>query len=173
MSLSEGDGRRGLLLAAGFLAIGSVLGGCQVRPMYAEASSPRPKLASISVAPVSTRVAQQVRNRLIFLLYGGGAAPASPAYDLDLGVQESAIGVFINSVSNTPTAGNMRITVNYALKDAKTKKVLKKGSRVAVAAYDQPSQEFAKLRSARDAENRAAKAAADLVDQDIAAFLSR
>jgi LPS-assembly lipoprotein len=141
--------------------------------MYAQASSVRPKLASVSVGPVSDRVAQQVRNHLVFLLYGGGAGPTAPAYDLELSVQRSAIGVFINSVSNTPTAGNMRVTVSYVLKDAKSQKVLKKGSRVAVAAYDQPSQEFTKLRSARDAENRAAKAAAELVDQDIAAFLSR
>ncbi|HET7411665.1 MAG TPA: LPS assembly lipoprotein LptE [Pararhizobium sp.] len=173
MSLSEGGVRRRLLLSAALLTAGLALGGCQVRPMYADSSPARQKLMSVAVEPVSSRVAQQVRNQLIFLFYGGGMAPSESAYDLALNVRRAAIGVFVNSATNTATAGNMRVTVNYVLKDAKTQAVVKKGTRTAVAAYDQPSQEFAKIRSARDAENRAARAAADLVDQDIAGFLSR
>jgi LPS-assembly lipoprotein len=44
---------------------------------------------------------------------------------------------------------------------------------MAVAAYDLPRQEFEKIRSARDAEDRAARAAAELVRADIAAKLAR
>ena len=59
------------------------------------------------------------------------------------------------------------------LKDARSGKPLKTGTRSAVAAYDLPPQEFTKLRATRDAENRAAIAAAELVGSDLAGYLAR
>jgi len=174
--MSWSDTRRARAFLAVSLLVGSaaLLQGCQVRPLYASGpNSPEPKLASISVGEVGTRVAQQVRNHLIFLLDRGGAEPVNPAYSLTLSVSEAAIGFFIDAAGDAPTAGKMKVTAAYVLKDAKTGKVLKAGSRIAVAGYDLPPQEFTKIRAIRDAENRAAIAAAELVDADLAGFLAR
>lgn len=162
------------LLACGLVAAMSVLQGCQVRPLYAAYASPQSKLASISVDTIDTRVGQQVRNHLIFLLDHGASPPAFPAYTLALKVSSAKIGVFVgSSIDSSPTAGKDRVTVAYVLKDAKTGKPIKTGNRSAVAAYDLPRQEFTRLRAARDSEDRAAVAAAELVSADLAAFLSR
>lgn len=174
MSWSETRRARAFFLASAFVAAASALQGCQVRPLYADGpKSPQPKLASIAIDPVGSRVAQQVRNHLIFLLDRGGAEPANPAYSLALNVSEAPVGFFINAAGDAPTAGKMKVTAAYALKDSKTGKVLKTGTRTAVAGYDLPPQEFTKIRAQRDAENRAAVAAAELVDSDLAGFLAR
>ena len=72
MSLSD-KARRATRLVALTAALGA-LAGCQVRPLYSEGASgaPAQKLASIQISDADTRVAQEVRNRLIFLV-GGGA----------------------------------------------------------------------------------------------------
>jgi len=173
MSWFELEGRRGVLAGLAFAAGLLALQGCQVRPLYATASPVRAELASISVSPVSTRVGQQVRNHLIFLFSGGAGEPVHAAYDLAIGVSAVPIGVFVESETDSARAGNMRVTVNYTLRNRATHKVVAKGRRVAVAAYDLPRQEFEKLRSARDAEDRAAHAAAELVRADVAAALAR
>lgn len=150
------------------------LGGCQVRPLYADSTAVQPKLASIAVDPVDTRIAQQVRNELIFMLDGGDRAPAAPLYRLKLSVGARGVDVFVNNATDdTGTAANMNVSVAYMLRDADTGKVVKYGRRMTVAQYDLPDQEFARLRAQRDAENRAAKEAAGLVRNDLAAFLAR
>jgi LPS-assembly lipoprotein len=166
-------GRRRILAGIAFSACALALQGCQVQPLYATASPVKSELASISVDPVHTRVAQQVRNHLIFLFSGGAGEPVRPAYDLKITVTAAALGVFIESETDSATAGNMRVTVNYTLRDNTTQKVVARGKRMAVAAHDLPRHEFEKIRSARDAEDRAARAAAELVRADIAAKLAR
>lgn len=173
MSWSDTEGRRRILAGIGFLAAALALPGCQVRPLYATASPVGTELASVSVDPVDTRVGQQVRNHLIFLFSGGKGEPVNPAYDLDLVVTSVALGVFVESETDSARAGNMRVTVNYSLRSRATQKVVARGKRMAVAAYDLPRQEFEKLRSARDAEDRAARSAAELVRADVAGALAR
>ena len=65
------------------------------------------------------------------------------------------------------------MTASFVLKNASDGKVLKAGSRSAVALVDFPTQEFAKQRAIRDSEDRAAREAAELVGADISAALSR
>lgn len=173
MSSFELEGRRRVLAGIAFAACALALQGCQVRPLYATASPVRSELASVAIDPVETRVGQQVRNELIFLFSGGAGEPARPAYDLTIGVSAAALGVFVSSETDSATAGNMRVTVAYTLRDNATQKVVARGKRVALAAYDLPRQEFAKLRSTRDAEDRAARSAAELVRADVAAALAR
>lgn len=175
MSSFEGPGgRRATLVVCAFALAMPALQGCQVRPLYAAYASPQPKMASIAVDPVSTRIAQQVRNHLVFLLDRGGSQPVRPAYTLALNVTSRQIGVFVgSSVDSSPTSGKDRVTVAYVLKDASSGTPLKTGTRSAVAAYDLPPQEFTRLRAARDAENRAAIAAAELVGSDLAGYFAR
>jgi len=172
--------RRMVLLGAAAAALTAA--GCTVRPLYSDAPlgnssvSAKAELASIAVKPVNTRYAQQVRNNLIFALYGGAQAPAAPAYSLALNVTElvqSAAIVQVTTDTDQPTAGTVTLTAAYTLTDARTGKAVATGKRSISSSYDKPSQEFASYRAQIDAENRAARELADLLRLGLAQDLSK
>jgi LPS-assembly lipoprotein len=153
---------------------------CTVRPLYAPAGSVAPgaatttQLSSISVNPEATRYGQEVRNHLIFLLNGGKGEPASPVYTLALNVTSVKAAAAIIQVGDEdePTAGTITVTSRYTL-TTKDGKQVAKGSRQVTSSFDAPRQEFANLRAARDAENRAARELAELVRLAVAQDLAR
>lgn len=154
-------------------AVGSltVLSSCQVRPLYAsvEASS---ALASIDISPASNRVEQQVRNDLIFMLNGGAGEPANHEYELTMKVSSSRQDFFTEkSTSSAPLPSHVVLTATYAL--TKSGKVITKATRTAIALFDYPSQQFARIRAQRDAENRAAKEVAEQLRTDLAIALQK
>ena len=169
--------RAGLLV---FMAVG--MAGCQVRPLYSEAApgasagEANAALGSIGITEVKDRVAQEVRNHLIFALTGGAGEPASPAYMLDLGVTKRTLNVAnapsTTNTENQPTAGGVVLTALYSLKDMSGKQVAS-GKRVVTASFDRPVQQFAVLRAERDAENRAARELADMLKLALAADLKQ
>ena len=69
--------------------------------------------------------------------------------------------------------GQAVVAVDYILRRNADGQVLKAGHRQVTALVDFPVQEFAKVRAIRDAENRAATEAAELVRADLAAALGR
>lgn len=153
--------------------------GCTVRPMLANqpglAGEERAELSSISVDPVSTRHAQEVRNHLIFLLNGGAGQSENPRYRLGLTVTSriaSAAQVQEGSQSE-PSAGVVTITAGYALIDNATGAVVARGREQASASFDRPRQEFAVMRAERDAEDRAARETAEFLRLAIAQDLTR
>lgn len=167
-----------LVLAA---ASAVAIGGCTIRPLYSEgaASAARPGapalLSSIAIKPVTTRPAQQVRNHLIFLFNGGAGQPEAAQYDLTLVVTQitEAAARIQRANRREPTASTLVMTATYALTEAKTGVQVASGTRMMSAAFDQPRQEFAVLRAARDAEDRAARELAELLRLAIAQDLSR
>jgi len=162
----------------GLVASVALVSACTVRPLYSSAPlsagsqvGAAAELGSISVKPVNTRYAQQVRNNLIFALGQGAGEPASPAYSLDLGVTElveSAATVQVTTDDDEPTAGTVTLTANYVLTDAKTGTTIATGRRSIASSFDRPRQEFASYRAQIDAENRAARELADLLRLSIA-----
>lgn len=170
--------RRRLRLAAlcmAAIALGAA-SGCTVRPLYSNAASPlgtdpttTAGLGAININPVVTRYGQELRNHLIFLLNGGAGQPAAPAYTMDLRVTviDQASAVIQVDNEDRPTAGTLRMTASYTLKDATTGKQVVTGSRDVSSSYDRPSQQFAAQRARRDAENRAARELAELLKLDI------
>lgn len=162
----------------GLVASVALVSACTVRPLYSSAPlttglqvGAAAELASISVKPVGTRYAQQVRNNLIFALGQGAGEPASPVYSLDLGVSElveSAALVQVQTDEDEPTAGTVTLTANYVLTDARTGAVIATGKRSVPSSFDRPRQEFASYRAQIDAENRAARELADLLRLSIA-----
>ena len=165
------------------LVLLAALGGCQVRPLYSDASpsssgvSTPVALKSISVNEVDSRYAQEVRNQLIFLLNGGAGEPASPQYKLDLGVSSqiistAAVTVDANSVTQ-PSAGGVVLTSLYSLTNASSGETVASGRRSVTASFDRPIQQYASLRAQRDAENRAARELAELVRLALAADLAK
>ena len=59
-----------------FVIVGLMLTACQFQPLHGggSVSSASGGLSAVGVASVDTRVGQQVRNHLLFLLNGGGVA---------------------------------------------------------------------------------------------------
>jgi LPS-assembly lipoprotein len=155
---------------------------CTVRPLYSTApastsgtASMAAELSSISIKPVSTRYAQEVRNNLIFLLNGGAGQPSSPAYTLDLNVVrrvEVAATIQVTTTDDEPTASTVTMIGIYSLKKVGTGEVVAKGRREVMSSFDVPRQEFAAQRAQRDAENRSSRELAELlrmsIGQDIA-----
>lgn len=172
--------KRGGLLGLALVASAMALQACTVRPLYYNppegtgAVSTASRLSSVSIKPVSTRQAQEVRNHLIFLMYGGAAAPSSPEYSLELTVAsivEWAATVQVTTLDDEPTASTVTMVGSYAIKRARTGEVVATGRRQVTSSFDVPRQEYAALRAQRDAENRAARELAELlrlaVAQDI------
>jgi LPS-assembly lipoprotein len=181
MSLPDLGKTRHLLRRAalcGLVASVALVSACTVRPLYSSAPltagsqvGAAAELASISVKPVKTRYAQQVRNNLIFALGQGAGEPASPSYSLDLGVTElveSAALVQIQTDEDEPTAGTVTLTSTYVLTDANTGTVIATGKRSVPSSFDKPRQEFASYRAQIDAENRAARELAEMLRLSVA-----
>ena len=158
--------------------------GCTVRPLYSEAGyagtgggatgSIGTALSSIAIKPVNNRVGQEVRNHLIFLFNGGKGQPANPAYTMTLSASaasEATTTIIVND-QNEPTSSVMTAYGSYTLTDS-TGKVVASGSRNYMSSYDVPRQEFAALRAARDAENRASRELAELIRMAIAQDLAK
>ena len=172
---------RRMFVRAGFaVLLAAGVAGCQVRPLYSDAApgatagEANPSLGSIGIVEVNDRVAQEVRNNLIFALTGGAGEPANPAYMLDLGVSKRTtsianVATLTRSV-NQPSAGGVVLTAVYALKDSGGKQVAS-GKRMATALFDRHTQQFSVLRAERDAENRAAQELADVLKLALAADL--
>jgi LPS-assembly lipoprotein len=184
MSSSE-NGTKGRVARAASLALLclALLGApaCTVQPLYdgsAGLSGGKTRVAgldSISIKPESSRVGQAVRNQLIFLLGGGSGQPANAKYNLTLGVVasvESSASVQRAGLYE-PTASTVTMTSNYVLTDAATGETKATGKRFVSASYDVPRQSFAAQRAALDAQDRAARELAELVQLSIAQDLSK
>lgn len=162
--------RRTMLVAAALL-----LAGCQARPLYQKMDGDgrtRGSLAAIAYSPADSRVGLETRNRLIFLTTGG-VESSTPQYRVELSVSTAVQGVLLERGADTPNSGRAVATGTYTLKRISDDTILKAGRRQAVALFDYPRQEFAKLRSVRDAETRAARELAELIYADLSMALGR
>ncbi|MEM1318057.1 MAG: LPS assembly lipoprotein LptE [Pseudomonadota bacterium] len=119
-------------------------------------------LRATTVAPVNTRVAQQVRNELLFALHGG-TSTVTPRYQVRLAVKANASALSIRSSSLAPTSARVIVNATYTATEIGTNRVIARGTRRTFAAYDRTTQSFANERAERDAENRAAKEVAQQI----------
>ncbi|MGB8818992.1 MAG: LPS assembly lipoprotein LptE [Rhizobiaceae bacterium] len=172
----------GVKALVGATVLSLALSGCQVRPLYSDSApnsagvTTNSALNSVAVAPAYDRVAQEVRNHLIFGLSGGAGEPASSAYTVDLGVTQQVLSVasapVVGGNSTQPTAGSVVLTSLYLLKDASGQQIAS-GKRTATVSFDRPIQQYAALRALRDAENRAARELAEMLKLALAADLAK
>ncbi len=156
------------------LAGSVLLASCTFQPLYSGSSDSALSvypLTAIEVSDVDTRVAQQVRNHLIFLLRGGNAADPRALYELRLRVTDTNRTFASTPSVGGPTAGAVTVTVGYDLYENSRKERIARGSRTATASYDRTLQSFANSRAEIDAENRAARAAAEQIRLALAADL--
>lgn len=162
-----------LAALAGGVAALLALGGCQVKPLYATDSGTQQAMAAIDFSEADDRVELEVRNNLVFMAGGGAGEPVNPQYDVDFNVTTRYIGVLLDLKTDLPRAGRVELRADFTLKRHGTEEILRTGKRRAVALVDYPTQEFAKIRATRDAENRAARELAELMRADIASWLGR
>ena len=159
---------------AGVLAgLALTLQGCQVQPLYATNTLTAEKLASVAINPVDERVAQELRNRLIFLYSGGKGEPVNAQYTLNLNFTGTASAALREELSDGITAQRYEAQATYTLTENATKTVVYSGTRDVITFYDQTTQEFANRRALRDAENRAAWQLAEIIRADTASVLNR
>lgn len=152
-----------------------LLAACQFQPLHGSQSAKPTNvggLSAVSVSQVNSRVAQQVRNHLLFLL-NGGFDSVEKTHEARIRVtwyntQQAAIQGVRDNVSGTIT-----VVASYDLIDLSSGKSIGNGSRQTQAYYDRTGQVFANKRAEIDAENRAAKEAAESLRSAIASELSR
>jgi LPS-assembly lipoprotein len=166
----------------GVVAAMAIVSACTVRPLYSNAPmapgasvSTTTALRSIAIKPVETRYGQEVRNHLIFGFNGGAGQPASPVYSLNLGVTavKTAAAIVQRVTEDEPTAGTMTVASSYVLTEIKTGKVVARGKRSVSSSYDIPRQGYAALRAEKNAQDRAARELAELLQLSIAQDLSK
>ena len=154
------------------LALG--LAGCQVRPLYADAPGtpgPQADLPAISIESPSGRVEQVYRNALIFALTGGGNA-ADARYTLSYRMTINTRGIVTERGTGTPNAYLLAGSVSFLLKDNESGESAFGANVTATGSYTRSSQDFSNIRGKRDAEDRIAKALAELTQARLAAFFA-
>jgi LPS-assembly lipoprotein len=164
---------------AAYLVAAVAFAGCQVRPLYADrntdgatgAGSVDERLQRIAVEVQKDRVGQELMNQLIFALRGG-ADLTDPAYTLRLIVRTRKSELAIQEREEVPTANMITVTTTYSLSENVTGRVLASDTIYTSASYEFSSQRFANLRAERDAEDRAAKTAAQDIRTRVAIVLA-
>ena len=163
--------RRLTLLA--LLAAPVVLTGCQVTPLYASRPGPDNALdGAIYIEEVDERVAQELRNELIFLFNGGQTQPTDPRYRLELEVEEQTVAILRDPDTGEATGQNLQVLARYQLLDAATGVRLLADAQRITTTYDRFEQGFADLRAERDAQNRAARELAERIRAALALELN-
>lgn len=162
---------RGALVAAVALL---ALAGCTVQPLYGTAPSGQAVPATISriaIGPVDTRVAQQVRNALIFKLDGGNE-PSNPVYQMTLIVTSAQTALGVTPIEAAPSY-SLTVSATYEIKSVATGQVVLRDTSRGTASYNRTMQEYANRRAELDAEDRAAAVAAEDIRLRLAAAAAK
>lgn len=169
---------------AGILALAVLLGGC-FEPLYGERSLTggpglRQRMAAVDVARIDVpngtpvaRIANEVRNDLIFDLQGGSGGPL-PTHQLRINLSTSNQQVIVDITTARADVRQYGIDATYTLIEKATGKPVVTGQTFARVSYDNPgqAQRFANARGQRDAENRAAKQISENIKARLASYFS-
>jgi LPS-assembly lipoprotein len=177
--------RRVLPLALRLAVVGAAaatVAGC-FQPMYGDTKltltpSVAANMAAVDVTQIAapngtplSRIAVDVRNRLLFGLTGGSAA-APPVYRLNIVINGSSESLIVDINSGRPDTQDYALNASYTLTEVKTGRPVLHAQTFARVSYDIPgqAQRFARDRGLRDAEDRASQQIADNVKARLASF---
>ncbi|HEV2547949.1 MAG TPA: LPS assembly lipoprotein LptE [Stellaceae bacterium] len=149
------------------------LAACGFHPLYAEShrTADEPALAAVKVMPIADRMGQQLELSLREQLNPRGLS-LETRYQLsvtlavaraDLGIQRDA----------TATRGQVYVTAIIVLADAKTSKVLYRGSARSLSAFNVVNDAFAAQVAQDDSDTRTVRDLADEIRTRIAIFLQQ
>lgn len=167
--------RRRTIAAAALLLMSAAVSACTVQPLYGPTPSGAAVpdiLARIAIDPVDTRVAQLVRNKLIFYLAGGAGEPSNPTYNMHLTVTAQEVALGITREESAPVY-SITVAATYEITRVDTGEIVLRATSRGTASYDRVNQVFANVRAARDAQEKAATAAADDIRIRLAAATAR
>jgi LPS-assembly lipoprotein len=161
--------------------LAALTAGC-FQPMYASRSDGKPalreKLLGVEVPPIDVpkasriaRVGLEIRNALMFKLYGQGAG-MPPTHRLEIKLSSTRSSLILDPSTALPAIENYGIDASYLLKDSVTGAVVLSGNTFSRVSYDVPgqTQRFARARAFRDAEDRAAQEIAENIQTRLASF---
>ena len=163
--------RAGTWIVLATLAV--ALAACTVQPLYgpsASGTSVKATLAKVAIDPVDDRVAQVIRNKLLFDFTGGGAAD-TPVYKMHLTVTSRETGLGITNTERPPVY-SVSVSATYEVKRIDTDKSVLRSTTTMSATYNTVNQVFANTRAKLDAENRAAAQVANDIAIRVAAAVA-
>ena len=146
--------------------LGAAVSACQIQPLHqtsvvnADTSPTTAVLRSIEISQPKNRIDQLVINELQFGLSGSHRPTGELPYTLNIKASKSIRSVGISDIDFGPAAFFITISVNYVLRDARKAAPIAQGTQMATAGYDRVDQEFANVRSEKDADKRAAQTVA-------------
>lgn len=163
---------RAFVAAFGMIA----LAGCTAKPLYAPASDytgtvGSTTLSSIAFEAADDRDTQLVRNALLKRMIPSG----QPVYSAALSVSTTSTGLFRTNVEDgdgETSAHRVSMTASAQIRDDATSELIGSVNASAFATYDQTTQEFANLRAAKEAKERAADQVARQLQARILALLN-
>lgn len=156
------------------LALLAGLNACTVRPLYSTGAvdaGPQADLPAIDVQEPTTRPEQVFRNALLFGLRNGGDG-ADTRYGLIYRMTVREQEIAIERGAGTPNAYQLTGGVSFLVKDVSTGTSVFGASVTALDSYTRSSQNFSNMRARRDAEDRLAKALAELTQARLAAYFA-
>ena len=128
----------------------------------------------VDVAEIRGRIGNELRNDLIYELTGGAGNQTGAPYRLTLVANVSSFAPIIDRESGRSVAQMLAFDIEYKLHDVVQDRIVLTERALARVSIDTSRQLYANLRAQRDAENRAAKVAADQIRARIASyFLTR
>jgi LPS-assembly lipoprotein len=161
---------KAIAAASCIMATGAALTACQVRPLYSQSQPGAQSLSQVAFAPATDRLSQQIRNNLIFLTGNGAGESQNPLYEVELTKVSSSSGEVLSQATGSILPARLTLAATYILKKADDGTVLQSKSLSIVTLVDFPTQQFAKIRAIRDADDRAAKEAAEQIRADLAIY---
>jgi len=149
------------------------LAACGFHPLYAESrrAADAPALAAIKVMPIADRMGQQLELSLREQFNPHGVS-LETRYQLSvtLAVSRADLGIQRDA---TATRGQVNVTAIIVLADAKTSKVLYRGSAHSLSAFNVVNDAFAAQVAQDDSDSRAVRDLADEIRTRIAIFLQQ
>ena len=149
------------------------LAACGFHPLYAESrrAADAPALAAIKVMPIADRMGQQLELSLREQFNPHGVS-LETRYQLSvtLAVSRADLGIQRDA---TATRGQVNVTAIIVLADAKTSKVLYRGSAHSLSAFNVVNDAFAAQVAQDDSDSRAVRDLATEIRTRIAIFLQQ
>ena len=155
------------LVIATLLIAGAGLASCGYKPVYGKKGLVRQDMAQVDVGKIPNREGQVLHNALIDQINPRGAPGAAAPYRLTIKYAES-VGLVALRRDETATRANLRVSVDFELRETASGVVVFRGRSRRTASYNLVQSEYANVVARRTAQRRAA----DLIAEDIATRLA-